>query len=93
MLSSPKPGLNCSPDTNPAAELYQRRWRTPVFLPVREIIESGPFVDLNGTPTALKAAGAPLLPLFLARRVDRAAVRAGEMDDELGIVPHPHRMD
>ena len=92
MLSSPKPGLNCSPDTNPA-ELYQRRWRTPVFLPIREIIESGPFVDLNGTPTALKAAGARLLPLFLARRVDRAAVRAGEMDDELGIVAHPQMVD
>jgi hypothetical protein len=91
--SSRKPGLNCSPDTNPAPELCQRRWRTPVFLPIREVIESGPFVDLNCTPTATKAAGARLLPLFLARGVDHGAVRAGEMDDELGIVAHPQRMD
>ena len=41
----------------------------------------------------MKVTGAVRRLLFLARRVDSRAVRAGEMDDQLEIVRHPPMMD
>jgi hypothetical protein len=62
-------------------------------LPMGKVIEPGPFVDRSAALAAMKVTGAPLRLLFLARRVDSRAVRAGEMDDQLGIVRHPLMMD
>ena len=57
-------------------------------LPISEIIEPGPFMDRGSAHTAMKVAGVSRRLLFLARRINSRAVRAGEMDDQLEIVVH-----
>jgi len=55
---------------------------------MNEVIEPGPFADRRAAFTAMKGAGVSPRPLFLARRVDSRAARAGEMNDQLGIIAH-----
>jgi hypothetical protein len=50
-------------------------------------------VDRSAALAAMKFTGALLRLLFLVCRIDSRAVRAGEMDDQLGIARHPPMMD
>ena len=49
-------------------------------------------MDLSAATAAMKVAGVSPRPLFLDSRVNRRAVRAGEMDDQLGIIAHSPMM-
>jgi hypothetical protein len=49
-------------------------------------------MDRSAAFTAIKVAEVSLRPLFLVRRVDRRALRAGEMDDQPGIGVHSPMM-
>ena len=62
-------------------------------LPISEVVEPAPLVDRSAAHPAMKAAGVPRQLLFLARRVDRRAARAGEMHDQFEIGRHPPMMD
>ena len=61
-------------------------------LPISEVIEPGPFVDRSAAHTAMKVAGVSPRLLFLARRVNRRALRTGKMDDQPGIGAHSPMM-
>ena len=61
-------------------------------LPISEVIEPGPFVNRGAAHSAMKVAGVSPRLLFLPRRVNSRAVRAGEMNDQLEIVAHAPMM-
>jgi hypothetical protein len=92
---SRKAAPNRSPEV---AELSKSLTATVLFadrghrFPISEVIEPGPFMNRSATRTTMKVAGVSHMLLFLARRVDRRAARAGEMDDQPGIV-HSQMMD
>src|SRR5258705_12312681 len=63
-------------------------------LPTGKVVEpTGPFVNRGTAPAAMKVPGTVLRLLFLARRVDGWAMRAGEMDDQMKMVRHAPLMN
>ena len=50
-------------------------------------------MDRSAAVTAIKVAEVSPRPLFLARRVNRRALRTGKMDDQPGIGAHSQMMD
>jgi hypothetical protein len=65
--------------TNVAGGTFPSGYRRDGF-PISEVIEPGPFVDRSAAPAAKVAAVLPR-QLFLAGRINRRAVRTGEIGD------------